>query len=82
MTKLEALHLIGDGLKCLMDSERPCRDNLSDIQVSLDGTADDCELLIDFTEETEDEETGRIERKRSCFQIGAEEIEEDEQEID
>jgi hypothetical protein len=79
MTKLKALSLIGQGLKCLMDSERPCRDNLSAIEYTLDGTAVDCELAVDFVEEIEDE-AGQVEKTRTCFMVKAEEIEDEETE--
>jgi hypothetical protein len=74
MTKLEALSLIGQGLKCLMDSDRPCADNVC-VEFTLDGTADDCELAVDFIEENEDEE-GQVTKTRTCFMVTAEEIEE------
>jgi hypothetical protein len=70
MTKLEALALIQEGLRALMDSDRPSRDYVAAIECSLDGTADDCELIIDFTEETDNE----VEKKRTSFLIRAEEI--------
>jgi hypothetical protein len=79
MTKLHALSLIGQGLKSLMDSERPCRDSLVAIEYTLDGTVDDCELAVDFIEEIEDQ-AGRIEKTRTCFMVTAEEIEDEETE--
>jgi hypothetical protein len=74
MTTFDALSLLGQGLKCLMDSDRPCRDNLCDLKYTLDGTGDDCEMIVNFVKETEDEETGGGERKRYSFLVKAEEI--------
>ena len=75
MTRQNALSLIGQGLKCLMDSERPCRDNVAAIECTLDGTADDCELIVNFVEETDDTKTGRVKKEPACFMVKAEEIE-------
>ena len=77
MTKLDALSLIGQGLRCLMDSERPCRDNVAAIEYTLDGTGDDCELIVNFVEETDDTNTSRVTKDLSCFMVKAEEIEND-----
>ncbi|HEY1859190.1 MAG TPA: hypothetical protein VGG61_02485 [Gemmataceae bacterium] len=76
MTKLDALSLIGQGLKCLMDSERPCRDKVAAVEYTLDGTTDDCELIVNFVGESDDAGTGRVKKEPACFMVKAEEIEE------
>jgi hypothetical protein len=76
MTSLDALSLIGQGLKCLMDSDRPCRDNVAALELAVDGTADDCELIVNFVVEGGDLKTGGVKKARSCFVVKAEEIEE------
>lgn len=67
MKTYDALSLLGQGLKSLMDSDRPCRDSLSALEYTLDGTGDDCEMIVDFVKETENEETGSVERRRFVF---------------